>query len=54
LPYQLEIARLGAHGAIRNSEAIRHGLNTARGNITNDAVARELNLSFVDPLTALS
>ena len=54
LPYQLEIARLGAHGAIRNSEAIRHGLNTARGNITNDAVARELNLSCVDPLTALS
>ena len=54
LPYQLEIARLGAHGAIRNSEAIRHGLNTARGNITNDAVACELNLSCVDPLTALS
>jgi len=54
LPYQLEIARLGAHGAITNSEAIRHGLNTARGNITNDAVARELNLSCVDPLTALS
>jgi len=54
LPYQLEIARLGAHGAIRNSEAICHGLNTARGNITNDAVARELNLSCVDPLTALS
>ena len=54
LPYQLEIARLGAHDAIRNSEAIRHGLNTARGNITNDAVARELNLSCVDPLTALS
>jgi len=54
LPYQLEIARLGAHGAIRNSEAIRHGLNTARGNITNDAVARELNLSCVDPLTAFS
>ena len=54
LPYQLEIARLGAHDAIRNSEAIRHGLNTARGNITNDAVARELNLSCVDTLTALS
>lgn len=54
LPYQLEIARLGASDAIRNSEAIRHGLNTARGNITNDAVARELKLSCVDPLTALS
>jgi alanine dehydrogenase len=28
-------------------------LNTARGHITNDAVARELNLAFVDPITAL-
>lgn len=54
LPYQLEVARLGAHGAITNSEALRHGLNTARGHITNDAVARELNLAFVDSLTALS
>jgi alanine dehydrogenase len=54
LPYQLEVARLGALGAITNSDALRHGLNTARGHITNDAVARELNLAYVDPLTALS
>jgi alanine dehydrogenase len=54
LPYQLEVARLGALGAITNSDALRHGLNTARGHITNDAVARELNLTYVDPLTALS
>ena len=54
LPYQLDVARLGALGAITHSEALRHGLNTARGHITNDAVARELNLAFVDPISALS
>ena len=53
LPYQLDVARLGALGAITHSESLRHGLNTARGHITNDAVARELNLAFVDPITAL-
>ena len=54
LPYQLDVARLGALGAVTQSEALRHGLNTARGHITNDAVARELNLDCVDPITALS
>ena len=54
LPYQLDVARLGALGAVTHSEALRNGLNTARGHITNDAVARELNLAFVDPITALS
>jgi alanine dehydrogenase len=54
LPYQLDVARLGALGAVTQSESLRHGLNTARGHITNDAVARELNLDFVDPITALS
>jgi alanine dehydrogenase len=54
LPYQLDVARLGALGAVTQSEALRHGLNTARGHVTNDAVARELKLNFVEPLTALS
>ena len=54
LPYQLDVARLGALGAVTQSESLRHGLNTARGHITNDAVARELKLNFVEPLTALS
>ena len=54
LPYQLDVARHGALGAVTQSEALRHGLNTARGHITNDAVARELNLAFVAPITALS
>lgn len=54
LPYQLDVARLGALGAATQSEALRHGLNTARGHITNDAVAHELKLNFVEPLTALN
>ena len=54
LPYQLEVARLGARGAVEQSEALRHGLNTAHGHVTNDVVARELNLAFVDPITALN
>jgi alanine dehydrogenase len=54
LPYQLEVARLGARGAVEQSEALRHGLNTAHGHVTNDVVARELNLAFVEPLTALN
>ncbi len=54
LPYQLEVARLGARGAVAQSEALRHGLNTAHGHVTNDVVAHELNLAFVEPLTALN
>ena len=54
LPYQIEVARLGARGAVEQSEALRHGLNTAHGHVTNDVVARELNLGFVEPLTALN
>jgi alanine dehydrogenase len=54
LPYQLEVARLGALGAITNNDALHHGLNTARGHITNDAVARELKLDYVEPAIALS
>ena len=54
LPYQIEVARLGARGAVEQSDALRHGLNTAHGHVTNDVVARELNLAFVEPLTALN
>lgn len=54
LPYQIEVARLGTRAAVEQSDALRHGLNTAHGHVTNDVVARELNLAFVEPLTALS
>ena len=54
LPYQLDVARQGARTAITQSEALRHGLNTAHGHVTNEAVARELNLAFVEPTSALN
>ena len=54
LPYQLDVARHGARTAIAQSEALRHGLNTAHGHVTNEAVARELNLAFVEPTSVLN
>ncbi len=53
LPYQIEIARLGALGAAQRSEPIRHGVSTVDGHVTNQPVATELKYEFVEPLTAL-
>lgn len=53
LPYQIEIARLGALGAAQHNKAIEHGINTADGNVTIEPVATELKYKFVAPLTAL-
>ncbi|KRO42642.1 MAG: alanine dehydrogenase, partial [Acidimicrobium sp. BACL17 MAG-120823-bin42] len=54
LPYQLEIARRGVRSAIEHSEPLRHGMNTANGNYTNQPVASELQGTYVDPITALN
>ena len=54
LPYQLQVATLGARGAAANSESIRLGVNTANGHITSEPVARELNAKFVSPEDALA
>lgn len=54
LPYQLQVATLGARDAAAHSEAIRLGVNTANGHITSEPVARELNAKFVSPEDALS
>ena len=54
LPYQIELAQLGAHDAIKKSEALRHGLNTARGCITNEAVAHDLSREYVAPLSVFT
>ena len=54
LPYQLQVATLGARDAAAHSEAIRLGINTANGHITNEPVARELSTDFVRPEDALS
>ena len=54
LPYQLQVATLGARDASAHSEAIRLGVNTANGHITSEPVARELNAKFVSPEDALA
>jgi alanine dehydrogenase len=54
LPYQLQVATLGARDAAAHSEAIRLGVNTANGHITSEPVARELSTDFVSPLDALN
>jgi alanine dehydrogenase len=53
LPYQLQVATLGARDASAHSEAIRLGVNTANGHITSEPVARELSTDFVSPEDAL-
>ena len=52
LPYQLEVARLGALSAAAQNSAIAHGLNTVNGTYANDVVAASLGASAVDPLVA--
>ncbi|MFA5775499.1 MAG: alanine dehydrogenase [Ilumatobacteraceae bacterium] len=54
LPYQMTIAKLGALAAAKSNAAIAHGVNTVNGQITNQAVATGLAMSFVDPLAALA
>jgi alanine dehydrogenase len=53
LPYQLQIATLGAREAAAQNESIRLGVNTANGHITSEPVARELSMDFVRPEDAL-
>lgn len=54
LPYQLDIAMLGARGAAKQNHAIALGVNTVDGNVTYEPVAHELGYSFVEPLAALN
>lgn len=51
LGYALEIANKGFHQALRNSPALRKGLNVYEGKITYQAVAEALNLEY-RPYTA--
>ena len=52
LPYALHLAAKGRE-AIAESKPLQNGLNTHRGKLTYDAVAREFDLPYVEPLTAL-
>jgi alanine dehydrogenase len=54
LPYVLAVAESGALGAATRDRALRAGVNTAAGHVTNPAVAEALGLPSVEPLTALA
>ena len=53
LPYQLDVALLGAAGAAREDPAIALGINTANGHVANEPVAEFLGCPYVDPLAAV-
>jgi len=50
----LEVAERGVRAAVADDPALRLGLCTARGHVTNPAVAQALGREVVDPLTALA
>lgn len=47
LPYALQIANKGVNKAISENEALRLGVNTANGEITFEAVAKDLGYDYV-------
>ena len=53
LPYQLQLALLGASGAANADPAIALGVNTVAGVLTNAPSAQALGREFVEPLAAL-
>ncbi len=49
LPHALALANLGWQQALRADPHLRHGLNIAHGQITHEAVARQLGHAWVAP-----
>jgi alanine dehydrogenase len=54
LPYVLEVAERGVRGAVAHDHALRSGLTTVGGAVTNPAVAEALGVAVVAPDVALS
>lgn len=54
LPYVISLAKDGIKEAISKDAALRRGLNTARGHLTNDVVAAALEREASDPIAALN
>jgi alanine dehydrogenase len=52
LPYIVEIADQGLKSAATSDLALKAGINTINGNVSNEAVAAALNKTAVDPLSA--
>ncbi len=53
LPYVVEVASHGVRDAASRDPALRGGLNTVAGHVTNDAVAEALGRPAADPLACL-
>jgi len=53
LPYVLELARDGIVNSLRKNPALRAGLNTFRGKVTCDGVAKALGREYTQPETLL-
>jgi len=54
LPYLIDVAKYGTRVAAQRDSALKLGVNTVDGQITNDAAAKALGLVAVDPLTVLA
>ncbi len=46
LPYILQLANKGLENAVRQSDALRHGVNVYQGRVTNQAVANTYGIEF--------
>jgi alanine dehydrogenase len=53
LPYILAVAEHGVRGAVERDPALRHGVTTVAGRVTNPAVAEALGHEAADPLACL-
>ncbi len=53
LPYVVELSTLGVAQAVRRDPALRLGVSTVAGRVTNPAVAEALGQEAVDPLAVL-
>lgn len=54
LPFIRALASAGTRAALEADSHFRDGLNVCRGQITSEEVARDLDLPFTEPLTALA
>jgi alanine dehydrogenase len=53
LPYVLDVAERGVRGAAEHDPALRAGVTTVGGHVTNPAVAEALGQEVEDPLRCL-
>ena len=54
LPFVLELAERGVRGAVEHDAALRRGVTTVDGRVTNTAVAEALGTASADPLACLA